>query len=129
MAEGTKLQLTFETNESKTTTMTFAYAKPNATASDVRALMNAIVTNGEIFENVPVTPKSAKTITTSENVYDLSDLSRETPYTSTDITALEKGLITHEEYIAACERTGTPTSTFRPLAEGPTYTSTTRRLL
>ena len=127
MAEGTKLQLTFETNEGKTTTMTFAYAKPSAEASSVRALMNTIVTNGEIFENVPVTPKSAKTITTSENVYDLSDLSREAPYASFDIEALKKGLITQEEYLAACERTRIEPQT---LQEAPTYTtSTTRRLL
>lgn len=126
MAEGTKLQLTFETNESKTTTMTFAYAKPNAEASSVRALMQTIITNGEIFENVPVTPKSAKIITTSETVYDLSDLSREAPYASFDIEAYKKGLVTQEEYLAACERTRVQPQNLR---EVPTYTSTTRRLL
>jgi len=120
------LQLTFETNEGKTTTMTFAYAKPNAEASSVRALMQTIVNNGEIFENVPTVMKSAKTITTSENVYDLSDLSREAPYASFDIEALKKGLITQEEYLAACERTRVEPQNLR---EVPTYTSTTRRLL
>lgn len=127
MAEGTKLQLVFETNEGKTTTMTFAYAKPSATASDVRTLMQTIITNGDIFENVPTVMKSAKTITTSENVYDLSNLSRETPYASFDIEALRKGLITQEEYLAACERTRVEPQN---LQEAPTYTtSTTRRLL
>lgn len=100
MAEGTKLQLVFETNEGKNTTMTFNYGKPSAEATAVRALGQAIITNGEIFENVPVTLKSAKTITTSENVYDLSNLSREEPYTIPE--AFERGLISLDEYIESC---------------------------
>ena len=126
MAEGTKLQLTFETDEGKTTTMTFAYGKSNATAANVRTLMQTIITNGEIFENVLAVMKSAKMITTSETVYDLSNLSRETPYASSDIEALKNGLVTQEEYIAACERIGMQPQNLR---EVPTYTSTTRRLL
>lgn len=100
MAEGTKLQLVFETNESKNMTMTFSYAKPTATASDVRTLMQAIITNNGIFENVPTVMKSAKMITTTEQVYDLSNLSRETPYTTTE--AFENGLITVDDYIESC---------------------------
>lgn len=100
MAEGTKLQLVFETNEGKNTTMTFNYAKPSAEASAVRTLMQAIITNGAIFENVPTVMKSAKTITTSENVYDLSNLTREEPYTIPE--AFERGLITVDEYIESC---------------------------
>ena len=100
MAECTKLVLTFETNEGKTTTMSINYAKPSAEASAVRALMNAIVTNGEIFENIPVTPKSAKTVTTSENVYDLSNLTREEPYTIPE--AFEKGLVSLDDYYEHC---------------------------
>ena len=72
MAAGTKLVCTFETGDDKTTSMTFNYADPGATLSEVKALMNAIVTNGVIFANVPVTAKSAKNVTTSEHEYDLS---------------------------------------------------------
>lgn len=73
MAEGTKLVLTFATASSdKATTFTFRYAKPSATAQQVKALMNAMIANKEIYEYPPVTAKSAKTITTSETVYDLS---------------------------------------------------------
>ncbi|MBQ7170348.1 MAG: DUF2922 domain-containing protein [Synergistaceae bacterium] len=72
MAAGTKLVCTFETSDDKTTSMTFSYADPGATSTEVKALMNAIITNGVIFASVPVTAKSAKTVTTSENEYDLS---------------------------------------------------------
>ena len=72
MAAGTKLVCTFGTSDDKTTTMTFNYADAGATAANVKALMSAIITNRVIFANVPVTAKSAKTVTTSEHVYDLS---------------------------------------------------------
>lgn len=100
MAEGTKLVLTFETNEGKSMTMSINYAKPSAEASAVRALMQAIITNNDIFENVPVTMKSAKTVTTSENVYDLSNLSREAPYTVPE--AFERGLVSVDDYLESC---------------------------
>ena len=72
MAAGTKLVCTFGTSTDGTTSFTFNYAKPGATTTNVKALMNAMITNGAIFANVPVTMKSAKTVTTSENEYDLS---------------------------------------------------------
>ncbi len=72
MAEGTKLVLTFDANGDKTATFTFNYAKPSATTAQVKALMNAMIANKEIYENQPVTAKSAKAITTSETVYDLA---------------------------------------------------------
>ncbi len=72
MAAGTKLVCTFGTSEEKTSTMTFNYAKSEPTEANVKAFMNAVIANGVIFENVPVTAKSAKTVTTTENVYDLS---------------------------------------------------------
>ena len=71
MASGTKLQLTFETM-SGTKTVSFNYAKPGATAVNVKALGAAIISNGAIFNQVPVRLTAAKTVTTSENEYDLS---------------------------------------------------------
>ena len=71
MAEGTRLVLGFETNTGSNVVFTYSYAKPSATLANVKALMNGIIANGSIFTKVPATAKSAKTITTSENVYDL----------------------------------------------------------
>lgn len=72
MASGTKLVLSFENDEGRTTTYTFNYAKSTATATQVKALMNGMITNKVIYENAPTVIKSAKTVTTSESVYDLS---------------------------------------------------------
>ena len=71
MAEGTRLQLTFDTM-SGSKTWSFNYAKPSASVDVIKAVGQAMVTNGSIFENVPISLRSAKTVTTSENVYDLS---------------------------------------------------------
>ena len=72
MAAGTKLVCTFVTSDGSSETFTFNYAKPGATTANVKALMNTIIANGEIFAKVPVTAKDARTITTSENEYNLS---------------------------------------------------------
>lgn len=76
MAAGTKLVLTFTTSAGRTTTHTYNYADPGATTSAVKTLCNTIITNGSIYENVPVAVKSAKTVTTSENEYDLDALAK-----------------------------------------------------
>lgn len=100
MAEGTKLVLTFETNEDKNMTISFNYAKPTATSSQVNTLMDAIITNNSIFENIPTVKKSAKIVTTTETVFDLSNLSRAEPYTIPE--AFEKGLVSADEYLESC---------------------------
>ena len=71
MASGTKLVCTFKTSNDKTISMTFNYAKSNATTANVKTLMNTIIANGAIFANVPVYSISAKTQTTSENEFNL----------------------------------------------------------
>lgn len=71
MAAGTKLQITFDTM-SGSKTATFNYAKPGATEAAVKALAQTIITNGDIFANPPIRATAAKTVTTSENEYDLS---------------------------------------------------------
>ncbi len=72
MAEGTKLVVAFETSEEKTATYTFNYAKPSATVAQVKALMQAMITNTSTLESTLVSMKSAKTVTTTETAYDLS---------------------------------------------------------
>ena len=72
MAAGTRLELEFETSSGGKMILTYNYAKPSAGLANVKALMNCIIANNVIFANSPVTAVSAREITTSENVYDLS---------------------------------------------------------
>ena len=72
MASGVKLVLGFKTSNDKNVIFSFNYAKPSATAAQVKNLMNGIITNGSIFTNVPVTAVSATQVVTEENEYDLS---------------------------------------------------------
>ena len=70
MAAGTKLQLKFETMAG-IKTWNFAYAKSEPTDQQVRTAMQAMITNGSVFENPPIRASSAKTITTTETVFDI----------------------------------------------------------
>lgn len=79
MATGTKLQLTFVTGGGGTAKYTYNYAKSNATTANVKALAAFILDNNSYFNANPVAIKSAKTITTSENTYDMSELAKEFP--------------------------------------------------
>lgn len=71
MAEGVKLQLTFDTMAGSRT-WSFSRAKPSSGLSAVTALGTAMVTNGSIFTNPPTRLTAAKEVVTSENVYDIS---------------------------------------------------------
>lgn len=71
MAEGTRLQIKFETMAGLKT-WNINYAKPSMNTADVKALMNGMIQNGSIFEYPPIRAYSAKTITTSENEFDLT---------------------------------------------------------
>ena len=72
MAAGTKLVLGFENSTGNAVSMTYNYAKPSAGLVNIKALMNGIIANNVIFANPPVTAVSAKEVTTTENIYDLS---------------------------------------------------------
>lgn len=72
MALTTRLSLTFGTEDGTTTTMSFNYADPEVTTQLVNALMNGIITNGSIYQKVPLTKKTAKLIQTSTDEFDLS---------------------------------------------------------
>lgn len=72
MARTYKLVLDFLTAAEKTTRFTYNYADANNEASDVTTLMNAIITNGSIFKNVPVTKKAAKLVATEETAYNIA---------------------------------------------------------
>ena len=72
MAAGVKLQLKFGTMAGEKT-WTFSRAKENVTTAQVKALMNAMITNGTIYQEPPLTKRSAKVIVTTEDAFDLSD--------------------------------------------------------
>lgn len=71
MAGGTNLKLKFDTM-SGSKTWTFKYAKPSAGSANVKALAQAMITNGSIYDTVPIAIREIKEVTTTENVYDLS---------------------------------------------------------
>lgn len=50
----------------------YNYFNPSATITQVQALAAALTTNGSIFENPPVTVKSAKLVTTTEQDYEMN---------------------------------------------------------
>ena len=72
MAAGTKLELEFLDTNGKSLFFVFPFADPGASSTEVKALINAIIANGDIFAHIPVTAKSAKNVTTSEHEYNLS---------------------------------------------------------
>lgn len=67
-----KLVLEFYDSNDEAFSQTYNYASQSATTANVKALMNAIVTNGSIFDKVPESQKSAKLVVTTETEYDLS---------------------------------------------------------
>ena len=71
MAAGTSLKMKFDTM-SGSKTWSFSYANAGATAANIKALGAAMIANGSILTNVPVRLTEAKTVTTSEHVYDIS---------------------------------------------------------
>lgn len=62
---GTKLDMTFKDAGDVSRKIILEYADDEADSSDVNALMNAIVTNGSVFSDAPVSKVSAQLITTS----------------------------------------------------------------
>jgi len=73
MAEGTSLVLVFNDGTGGTTQISWKYAKPSATKANVLAFANELITQTSLLSKTLVSLKSAKTVTTSENVFDLED--------------------------------------------------------
>ena len=53
-----KIVFTFADSNGKEFTLSYSYAANEIEQSDITALKNAIIANGSIFANVPVTCKS-----------------------------------------------------------------------
>lgn len=103
MAEGTKLELKFQTSEEKTVTVNFKYAKPSATVAQIKALMDAMITNTAVFEYTLVSKQSAKTVTTTETAYDLSATADANSGPIPLYEALKRGIISEEDAEASLD--------------------------
>ncbi|MBR0097069.1 MAG: DUF2922 family protein [Synergistaceae bacterium] len=69
-----RLVCKFENLEGKALSKSFNYANASATAANVKALMNAIITNGDdVFNDVPTQKTSAQMITTTTTDIDIED--------------------------------------------------------
>lgn len=72
MASSQKLQLKFGTIDG-VKTWNFNYAKTSPPVSQVKTLMNAMITNGSIYKYVPLEARSAAIVITTESYYDLDE--------------------------------------------------------
>lgn len=68
----TRLKLIFNNSAGSTTTYSYSYANPEATSTQVNALIAGMITNGDIFANPPISIKSASVVTTTETTFDVS---------------------------------------------------------
>lgn len=66
-SEKVQLKLSFLTSEGKKLTTVYNNADSEVTSSNVNALMDALITNGEIFDTPPATKESANLIITETN--------------------------------------------------------------
>jgi hypothetical protein len=56
------LRLVFKSGSNNPLTITYPYVDPEVTAEDVSTLMEAIIANGEIFSEPPVTAVGAEIV-------------------------------------------------------------------
>ncbi len=73
MASGTKIVFLFGNAQGSTITYSYNYGNAEATSLSIKNAMNAMITNGSIFNKVPVSIKSAKAVVTTETEFDLND--------------------------------------------------------
>ena len=74
MATSLKLSLSFLGSNGNSINHSFNYskAKEDIVDANVKALMEGMVANGDIYENPPAAIKSAKIVKTEESAIDLS---------------------------------------------------------
>ena len=66
------LQLNFKDNNNDKLVFSYPHAKSTASASDVKALMQGMITNNSIWQKNPNTISSAKLISRTVSEFDLS---------------------------------------------------------
>ena len=72
MATSARLSLNFTKSSGELMNITYSNVKQNVSSANVKALMQGIIANGDIFSNRPVAIISAEIITTDKTVVDLS---------------------------------------------------------
>lgn len=72
MANSQKLQLKFGTIDG-VKTWNFNYAKTSPSLTQVKSVINAMLTNGSIYKYVPLEARSAAIVVTTESYYDLDE--------------------------------------------------------
>ena len=72
MATTVKITTVFACGDGKNHNFNYNYADPELRTADARTLVQAIITNGSIFDPVPVSLVSASLVTTTKNEFDLS---------------------------------------------------------
>ena len=68
-----KLSLSFHDANDNSLTFNYSHAKDDVSSSTVRALMNGMITNGDMFVTPPVSIAGAKVITTTTTDLDVED--------------------------------------------------------
>ena len=71
MANSMKLVMTLKCEDGKEHDFSWKYAQEAPRTSDANALAQALITNGSIFENVPVEATAAKVVITTEEEIDI----------------------------------------------------------
>ena len=72
MSAGTKIVFEFGDASGNSLFYTYNFGDDEASISDIKNAMNSFISNGSIFQNVPVSIKSAKVVITSESDFDLT---------------------------------------------------------
>lgn len=72
MATTARLEMKFIDSSGEKFTQNMAYCDPEVNDAKVKALMQGIVANGEIFERTPTAISSAQTVVTERTAIDLN---------------------------------------------------------
>jgi len=72
LSTSTKLVLNFAKANGNDMSLTYNYARQDASNANIKLLMEGIVANGAIFQNIPIAIRSAKIVTTETTDVDLS---------------------------------------------------------
>ena len=67
-----KLVITFAGSNGSNVKFSYGYADQEVEASNVSTLVQTIITNGSIFNNPPVSVKTAKMVVTTETPFSLN---------------------------------------------------------
>lgn len=79
MASGVKLVFTFKDSDDKTVQYSYNYGKPSATAAQVNAHAQSMITNTAVLAKTLVSITSIKKVVTEESEYEITNSALATP--------------------------------------------------